>query len=228
MTSSQKKRGIYPHKKETFSESRKPYWATFEANEFDFSVIAVHLSAGNVKKKRKQVKALREVYQYVQEENNGENDVLLVGDFNLDTCDVDAFWNLMTLGEMTALFHRREHLSSLNAVKDRKLHDNIIFDRKYITDQEYHKGSCWVYEFDIHPLENKDVVYKRISDHQVFWAIFSIGRDDDRDDDRDHGTYDHKEPEPRVYKPGTQIVYYTLTGKLYHSDTCGHLRENKF
>ena len=220
-------RGFYPHKKEIFLQSRKPYWATFKANEFDFSVIAVHFASGDKEKKRKQVKELRKIYQHVQGENNGENDVLLVGDFNLDPCDVDAFWNLMTLGKMTALFHRKEHRSSLTKVKEKRLHDNIIFDRKYLTEQEYRDNNCDVYKFDKDPLY-KNFNPKRISDHQVFEANFTIDRDDDADHHRDHGTYDNKAPEPREYKPGTQIAYYAEGKEVYHSNTCGHLRGDKF
>ena len=57
--------------------SRDPYWATFRAGEFDFSVIAVHVIWGDTVGPRKaEVKALAEVYEYVQDANGDEEDVL--------------------------------------------------------------------------------------------------------------------------------------------------------
>ena len=49
--------------------SRDPYWATFRAGEFDFSVIAVHVIWGEYgsDQRKAEVKALAEVYEYVQD-----------------------------------------------------------------------------------------------------------------------------------------------------------------
>ena len=50
--------------------SRDPYWATFRAGAFDFSVIAVHVIWGKrVGPRKAEVKALADVYRYVQESN---------------------------------------------------------------------------------------------------------------------------------------------------------------
>ena len=50
--------------------SRDPYWATFRAGEFDFSVIAVHVIWGErVAQRKAEVKALADVYKYVQAAN---------------------------------------------------------------------------------------------------------------------------------------------------------------
>ena len=68
---------------------RDPYWATFRAGEFDFSVIAVHVIWGErVAQRKAEVKALADVYKYVQAANGAEEDVLLVGDFNRNPTDV--------------------------------------------------------------------------------------------------------------------------------------------
>ena len=70
---------------------RDPYWATFRAGAFDFSVIAVHVIWGDRSGPRKaEVKALADVYRYVQEANGAEEDVLLVGDFNRNPNDKAA------------------------------------------------------------------------------------------------------------------------------------------
>ena len=85
--------------------SRDPYWATFRAGEFDFSVIAVHVIWGDTVGPRKsEVRALADVYQYVQEANGDEEDVLLVGDFNRNPTDTEAYSRIMTIPSMTRLF----------------------------------------------------------------------------------------------------------------------------
>ena len=85
--------------------SRDPYWATFRAGEFDFSVIAVHVVWGKTVVPRKaEVKALADVYRYVQAANGAEDDVLLVGDFNRNPTDVESYRPLMAIPSMTRLF----------------------------------------------------------------------------------------------------------------------------
>ena len=62
---------------------RDPYWATFRAGKFDFSVIVAHVVWGDtVAGRRAEVMELAKVYEYVQQANGAEDDVLLVGDFN--------------------------------------------------------------------------------------------------------------------------------------------------
>ena len=59
---------------------RDPYWATFRAGKFDFSVIVVHVVWGDtVAGRQAEVMELAEVYAYVQQANGAEDDVLLVG-----------------------------------------------------------------------------------------------------------------------------------------------------
>ena len=85
--------------------SRDPYWATFRAGEFDFSVIVVHVIWGNTVGPRKaEVRALADVYGYVQEVNGTEDDVLLVGDFNRNPDDAESYRPIMTIPSMTRLF----------------------------------------------------------------------------------------------------------------------------
>ena len=85
--------------------SRDPYWATFRAGEFDFSVIAVHVIWGErVAQRKAEVKALADVYKYVQAANGDEDDVLLVGDFNRNPTDKEAYSRIMTIPSMTRLF----------------------------------------------------------------------------------------------------------------------------
>ena len=84
---------------------RDPYWATFRAGEFDFSVIAVHVIWGErVAQRKAEVRALADVYKYVQAANGAEEDVLLVGDFNRNPTDTESYRPIMTIPSMTRLY----------------------------------------------------------------------------------------------------------------------------
>ena len=203
----------YPDEKDDFI--RDPYWATFRAEEFDFSVIVVHLERGDgFTEPRKEVKALGRVYNHVQIKNKGENDVLLVGDFNLDPCDRDAFNSLMSLGEMEALFHW--HKGHRSNAKDDQLYDNILFDKGYLKPAEYSASDIDKSKMD------------GISDHQPIWADFFIDGDDDVEDGKD-GEYFGAE---KNLIANGQIVYYLPVvrkgGKnhKYHVEGCRFLQEN--
>ena len=206
----------YPDEKDDFI--RDPYWATFRAGKFDFSVIVIHLERGDgVTEPRKEVKALGRVYNHVQINNKGENDVLLVGDFNLDPCDRDAFNSLMSLGEMNALFHwSKGHRSN---AKDNQLYDNILFDTDYLKRAEYSSSGIDKNNIDL------------ISDHRPVWADFFIDGDDDRENGKDGKYFDAEPPLENLIANG-QIVYYLPVvrkdGKnhKYHVRNCRFLQED--
>ena len=104
--------------------SRDPYWATFRAGEFDFSVIAVHVIWGDTVGPRKaEVRALADVYRYVQDANGDEDDVLLLGDFNRNPTDTESYHPIMAIPSMTRLFNfpQKSH------IRDSSLYDNIFF-----------------------------------------------------------------------------------------------------
>ena len=201
--------------------NRSPYWATFRAGKFDFSVIAVHIYWGDrteekIKKRQEEVRALGEVYKHVQKENKKENDILLVGDFNRNLCDYYAFRKLMCVPTMTALFNQKCHESTVSG----NLYDNILFQEKYLTEYLNVKN----YGVD------KSGRRFGLSDHHLIWAEFSIDNDDDSENGEDDGSYDVKDCESTDSDPDAEIVYYTLTKKQFHPVNCSHLEgvENKY
>ena len=122
---------------------RDPYWATFRAGEFDFSVIAVHVIWGErVAQRKAEVKALADVYKYVQAANGAEEDVLLVGDFNRNPTDADAYSRIMTIPSMTRLFQfpQKSH------IKDSSLYDNIFFQKDSVKEYLNRSGIDKFYE----------------------------------------------------------------------------------
>ena len=153
---------------------RDPYWATFRAGKFDFSVIAVHVIWGDrVAARQAEIMELAEVYQYVQDTNGTENDVLLVGDFNREPSDTLAYRNLMALPSMTQLFQ----LPQKSHIRDSSLYDNIFFQTDYVTE---YLGSSGIDRFDETDFGNDDKAANlAVSDHRPVWAVFSTTQDDD-------------------------------------------------
>ena len=152
---------------------RDPYWATFRAGKFDFSVIAVHVVWGDsVADRRAEVMELAEVYTYVQEANGAEDDVLLLGDFNRELDDVQAYAPLFSLPSMTHLFQfpQKSH------IRDSSLYDNIYFQKKNITE---YTGESGIDKFDETDFGNDDAAANlAVSDHRPVWAVFRIDRPD--------------------------------------------------
>ena len=166
--------------------SRDPYWATFRAGEFDFSVIAVHVIWGDTVGPRKaEVRALADVYKYVQDANGDEDDVLLLGDFNRNPTDTESYRPIMAIPSMTRLFNfpQKSH------IRDSSLYDNIFFQKNHVKEYLNRSG---IDRFDETDFGNDDKTANlAVSDHRPVWAVFSINRDDDgtlqqtSDDDED-------------------------------------------
>ena len=184
---------------------RDPYWATFRAGKFEFSVIAVHVVWGDaVAGRRSEVMELAEVYQYVQEANGAEDDVLLVGDFNREPDDTMAYGNLMALPSMTHLFR----LPQKSHIVDSSLYDNIFFQKDYVTE---YLGRSGIDKFDETDFGNDDKAANlAVSDHRPVWAVFRIDVSD-----------------PPSIPLTTAEVYVTKTGKKYHLGSCSSLRRSK-
>ena len=160
--------------------SRDPYWATFRAGEFDFSVIVVHVIWGDTVGPRKaEVRALADVYGYVQEANGVEEDVLLVGDFNRNPNDAEAYSPIMAIPSMTRLFD----LPQKSHIRDSSLYDNIFFQTDFVTE---YLGISGIDKFDETDFGNDDKAANlAVSDHRPVWAVFGTNLEDDDGSDED-------------------------------------------
>ena len=174
------KRGeLYPDAEDGKDDfSRDPYWATFRAGEFDFSVIAVHVIWGDsVGPRKAEVRALADVYRYVQAANGTEEDVLLVGDFNRNPNDTESYSRIMAIPSMIRLFD----LPQKSHIKDSSLYDNIFFQKDAVTEYLNRSG---IDRFDETDFGNDDKAANlAVSDHRPVWAVFSIEVDDDGNDE---------------------------------------------
>ena len=193
---------------------RDPYWATFRAGKFDFSVIVVHVVWDEaVAGRQAEVMKLADVYQFVQKANGVEDDVLLVGDFNREPSDTHAYRPLMTLPSMTHLFR----LPQKSHIRDSSLYDNIFFQTDYVTE---YAGRSGIDRFDETDFGNDDAAASlAVSDHRPVWAVFRID-----------GLTDAPPAQKLVVldeQPQAEAVYITRTGKKYHRGSCSALRRSK-
>ena len=205
--------------------SRDPYWATFRAGKFDFSVIVVHVIWGKkVGPRKSEVRALADVYRYVQDANGAEDDVLLVGDFNRNPTDTESYRPIMAFPSMTPLFQfpQKSH------IRDSSLYDNIFFQKNNV--REYLNKSG-INKFDETKFGNDDKAANlAVSDHRPVWAIFSTKVDDDGSDEGGSSSavvQSSETTETELPASENEAVYITRTGKKYHLGSCSSLRRSK-
>ena len=208
---------------------RDPYWATFRAGKFDFSVIVIHVVWGDtVGGRQAEVMELGEVYQYVQEANGAEDDVLLVGDFNRNPIDAEAYSNIMAIPSMTRLFEfpQKSH------IRDSSLYDNIFFQADYVTE---YLGRSGIDKFDETDFGNNDQAANlAVSDHRPVWAVFRIDGMGTPSQPTISSRIGIQEVITSVQEPPAvnetspaAAVYVTKTGKKYHRGSCSYLRRSK-
>ena len=134
-----------------------------------------------IRLRKAEVKALADVYRYVQKANGAEDDVLLVGDFNRNPNDAESYSRIMAIPSMIRLFE----LPQKSHIRDSSLYDNIFFQTDYVTE---YLGSSGIDRFDETDFGNDDKAANlAVSDHRPVWAVFRTDLDDD-DSDEDGST----------------------------------------
>ena len=153
---------------------REPFIASFRAGAFDLTLATMHTLFGDtVAGRRAEDDLLADVYQVVQDADPQEQDVLILGDFNLPPED-RGFDRLRAL--LTPLFTGEIRTT----ISDASLYDNIWFEPQYV--QEY-AGEFGVDQFDETDFGGDDgAAEAAVSDHRPVWAKFRVdGPDDDGD-----------------------------------------------
>ena len=160
--------GVYLDTEDDFI--RESFIAIFKAGEFDFYVINIHSIYGDsVTDRREEARKLAGVYALVQSQD-AENDVLLMGDFNLPPDDT-GFKSLQAIPNMIYVNGRIP-----TSIKD-KLYDNIWFQAHFT--KEF-TGRYGIIKFDEVLFGNDDrKASLAISDHRPLWAEFEVSVDDD-------------------------------------------------
>jgi len=162
---------LFPDPEDEFI--REPFYATFRAGRFDFTLILIHVIWGeSVWQRRAEVRKLDDVFTEIEEMDPLEQDVILMGDFNLEPDD-EGFEELRSIPTMICLF--KPPLKS--HVRDTSLYDNIWFQERFLSE---YAGRCGIYRFDEEMFGNDDdLASLAVSDHRPVWAEFLTERDDD-------------------------------------------------
>lgn len=144
---------------------REPYVARFrvrgvaDAPPFTFSLVDIHTDPDETKS---ELDALADVFVAVQNDGSGEDDIILLGDLNVDE------YHLGRLGELPGITHAIAGVPT-NTRGD-KTYDNIVFDSRMT--REF-TGRAGVFnlrsEFGL-TLEQA----LEVSDHMPIWAEFGV------------------------------------------------------
>ncbi|GAA4431993.1 endonuclease/exonuclease/phosphatase family protein [Bremerella cremea] len=143
---------------------REPYVASFRARvpegvqPFSFTLINIHTDPDETDQ---ELDALAEVYEVVRQANPNEDDVILLGDLNVD------YTKLGMLGKIPGIFATVQGTPT-NTLQT-KSYDNIVFDRRLTTE---FTGDVGVLDlmtaFKLTQEQASDV-----SDHLPIWATFT-------------------------------------------------------
>ena len=175
--------GVYPEMTpEDFS--RPPFFATFRAGAFDFTLITAHITWGESASLRTaECHRLAFVWDYVQDLDPTENDLILLGDFNRDKPTHGAFAPLRNMGLVATLTNPAGYTtySTLPERVQGSWYDHLWIDPTY-TGLEF-TGTSEVYYPHLDYLATADhphlAVRTEISDHCPIWASFCTDQDDD-------------------------------------------------
>lgn len=150
---------------------REPFYASFKSNNFDFDIFTIHILYGDSAADRSsEMKQISSVYEYYQEKDESENDLILTGDFNTEPWD-DNFDFIWQIPDVKIAI--REGKSTIG--KYGNLYDNIIFD----SNTEEYTGVKGIYYYDeILGLEQEEAK-EAVSDHRPVYSVFCTGEDDD-------------------------------------------------
>jgi endonuclease/exonuclease/phosphatase family metal-dependent hydrolase len=159
---------IWPDTNDEFI--REPFYASFKAGQFDFTLITIHVLFGDsIGDRRSENVLLDNVYRTVQDADPNEQDVILLGDFNLPPEDqgmdeVDVLLDPVFSGVKTT-------------ISDASLYDNFWWGSVL----EW-TGESGIDRFDEAVFgDDDDAASLAVSDHRPIWVTFHTGRDDDGD-----------------------------------------------
>ncbi len=171
-------RGLYPEVDES-DFAREPFFATFRAGAFDFTLVTVHIIWGNASAQRTaECHRLASVWNWVQALDLAENDVILVGDFNRDRPTHNAFAPLRAQG-ITPLLTKTGTRTTFGARGSGGYwYDNIWVDLQYTQSEWTGSVGVGLPEWSTYGGPCREDL-RGISDHCPVWAVFSTLVDDD-------------------------------------------------
>jgi endonuclease/exonuclease/phosphatase family metal-dependent hydrolase len=164
---------IYRDRKDDFD--RDPAWATFKTvdGNFDFTVIAVHVTWGEkVGPRKAEVMAMKKVYLYVQKETSTDNDLIVVGDFNRNKSDT-SFDSLLSINGMI----RANEITGPTHISGKTTYDQIFISTDYTKEWT---GESVTVNFDETNFNSDQEANRVASDHRpVGIRLYVPDKDDD-------------------------------------------------
>lgn len=176
--------GVYEPK---FSWWRKPYMASFKAGSFDFVALSVHIQWGTKAGRKKALEELAKwVKSYMKDEYRVDRDIILMGDFNIDSFKSELYKAISKYGlRAPDAIIQSEFGSNLAKEKryDQILHHpvqtgSVFTDHGGVVD--YYKGnhkSLLPYKH----LSKYEFTYE-LSDHLPLWVQLNIDTADEEVD----------------------------------------------
>lgn len=165
-----KSHGYYPDENKF---ERPPYGADFKIDNFDFTFVLVHTIFGKKESQRRaEAFQMSRVYDYFQNLDGEENDIIIAGDFNL-SADDEAFENL--LEHEDGIVHTLTPRIKTTIGKDRlaNSYDNMFLSRIYTQEFEGKSGAL-----DFTKKKYK-LMKDKISDHLPIFIVVNTEFDDD-------------------------------------------------
>ncbi len=167
-----KENGYYEGSKKGSFE-RPPYGATFKIGEFDLILVSCHSIFGkSINERRVEALHMEKVYEYYQEQDLREQDILLAGDFNLPAYD-EAFSGLLSHRDKIYYGISPKNKTTIGKSGLSSSYDNIFYSYKYTGE---YTGNSGIIDFTNGRYRE---VRKNISDHLPVFMEVDITRDDD-------------------------------------------------
>lgn len=166
-----KSEGFYKNGKSTLL--REPYGATFKINNFDFTFVLVHTIYGNSETQRKAENfKMVQVYDYFQDKNPKEQDIILAGDFNLYALD-ESFRPLLKHKDKITYAIDTAIKTTIGTKGLANSYDNMFLSRIYT--QEFTGKSGAIDFSEKNPKKMREI----ISDHIPVFIVVETSKDDD-------------------------------------------------
>lgn len=166
-----KPEGFFPDKNDWFI--REPYGATFKIDNFDFTLILCHSIFGKKQSQRRaEAFKIDDVYDYFQNKDKNEQDIIIGGDFNLSGRD-EAFEQLLNHKDNIIYTLDPSIKTTIGTKGFASSYDNIFLSLKYTGEFTGKAGAI-----DITRGKYKET-RKEVSDHIPIFINVLTGEDDD-------------------------------------------------
>lgn len=164
-------RGFYPDEDKKFE--RPPYGADFRIENFDFTFVLVHSIFGKKESERRaEAFVMDRIYDYFQNLDSEENDIIIAGDFNL-RADDEAFEKLLNHSDEISYVLSPRINTTLGKSSLANSYDNMFISKIYTGEFQGKSGAIDFTKKQYRLMKDK------ISDHLPIFIVVDTEFDDD-------------------------------------------------